>query len=186
MGRGALIAARREVRNSGVMRLIDLLLAEFDREHAVTRCLLERVPDDRATWRPHPLSRSLGDLAIHLAELPARLIDTLHSRSSISSRVAPARPPHRPGPRATRCSPPSNHRVASARAVLAASADAELQAPWTLKNAGHPLFTAPKASALRTWVFNHAVHHRGQLSVYLRLCGVPLPAMYGPTADVPF
>jgi uncharacterized damage-inducible protein DinB len=168
------------------MRLIDLLLAEFDREHAVTRCLLERVPDDRATWRPHPLSRPLGDLAIHLAELPARLIDTLQ-QSEFDLE------PGGPGTTA----PPAwtsrdallatfDHRVASARAVLAATADAELQAPWTLRNAGHPLFTAPKASALRTWVFNHAVHHRGQLSVYLRLCGVPLPAMYGPTADAPF
>ena len=167
------------------MRLIDLLLAEFDRERAVTRCLLERVPEDRATWTPHPLSRPLGDLAVHLAELPSRLIETLQQPEyDLAS----------PGPGAT--SPPAwtsrdallatfDHRVAAARAVLAATADAELQAPWTLKNGGHPLFTAPKASALRTWVFNHAVHHRGQLSVYLRLCGVPLPAMYGPSADLP-
>jgi len=76
--------------------------------------------------------------------------------------------------------------VASARAVLSAASDVELQAPWTMKNGGHTLFTMPKAGVLRTFVFNHSVHHRGQLSVYLRLCDVQVPPMIGPTADAPF
>lgn len=167
------------------MRLIDLFLTEFDRECGVTRALLERLPDDKAAWKPHAKSTSLGDLALHLAHLPTWVTMTLQ-RSEFDMN-----PPG--GPAWTNPTWESrlallaafDAHVATARAALAATEEAELGAPWTLKNGGHTLFTIPKAGVLRTWVFNHIVHHRGQLSVYLRLCDVPLPPMFGPTADVP-
>jgi uncharacterized damage-inducible protein DinB len=167
------------------MRSIDLLVAEFDRESGVTRALLERFPADRAAWRPHVKSMTLGALALHLATLPAWVGMTL--RQSELDLNPPGgqgyRPPDWESPAAALALFESN--VAAARAVLVNTAEAELEAPWTLKNGGHTLFTMPRVGVLRTFVFNHIVHHRGQLSVYLRLCDVPLPSMYGPTADVP-
>jgi uncharacterized damage-inducible protein DinB len=167
------------------MRLMDLLLAEFDRESGVTRALLERVPDDKAGWAPHPKSSTLGGLALHLAQLPTWVVMTLQQAEFDLDPpgAAPRQPPVWESRGSLLASFDAN--AAAARAVLVAAADVELQAPWTLKRGGHTLFTMPKAGALRTWVFNHAVHHRGQLSVYLRLCDVPLPSMYGPTADLP-
>jgi hypothetical protein len=166
------------------MRAIDQLLLDFDRESGVTRVLLERVPEDRIAWKPHPRSTSLGDLALHLASLPAWVKVTL---TQAEFDLNP--------PDGVLSSPPWVSReallatfdanVASARAVLGGAVEGELHAPWTLKHCGHPLFTVPRVTALRTWAFNHAIHHRGQLSVYLRLCDVPVPAMYGPSADVP-
>jgi uncharacterized damage-inducible protein DinB len=166
------------------MRTIDLLVAEFDRESGVTRTLLERLPEDRAAWKPHPKSMALGGLALHLATLPVWVGMTLRQTE------LDLNPPGGPG-----YQPPvwESHKAmlalfdantAAARAALVATADAELAAPWTLKNDGHTLFTMPKGGVLRAFVFNHIVHHRGQLSVYLRLCDVPLPSIYGPTADV--
>jgi uncharacterized damage-inducible protein DinB len=167
------------------MRSIDLLVAELDRESGVTRTLFERLPEERVTWRPHPKSFSLGDLALHLANLPTWIPETLaHSELDLHPPDAPAQPPRAWVSKATLLAE-FDRNVTAARAALVAAADAELQAPWTLKNGGRALFTMPKAGVLRTWVFNHIVHHRGQLSVYLRLCDVPLPSMFGPTADLP-
>jgi len=167
------------------MRLIDLLVAELDRESGVTRALFERLPDDKAGWKPHPKSFSLGDLALHLANLVTWIPDTLRqSEFDLHPPDAPAQP-SRAWVSKAQLLAEFDRNVAAARAALVGAADAELQAPWTLKNGGRPLFTMPKAGVLRTWVFNHIVHHRGQLSVYLRLCDVPLPSMFGPTADQP-
>jgi uncharacterized damage-inducible protein DinB len=166
------------------MRAIDQLLLDFDRESGVTRVLLERVPEDRIAWRPHPRSTSLGDLALHLASLPGWVKVTLRQAEfDINPPEGMQSPPSWVSREALLATFDAN--VASARAALAAAMDGELQAPWTLKSCGHPLFTVPRGTALRTWAFNHAIHHRGQLSVYLRLCDVPVPAMYGPSADVP-
>lgn len=168
-----------------MMRSIDLLVAEFDRESGITRTLLERVPEDRASWTPHPRSTTLGDLALHLATLPVSVNMTVE-RSELDLNP-PGGPGHQRPVWASRAALLAlfDANTAAARAALVRAADAELEAPWTLRNAGHPLFTMPKGGVLRTWVFNHIVHHRGQLSVYLRLCEVPLPPMFGPTADVP-
>jgi uncharacterized damage-inducible protein DinB len=167
------------------MRPIDLFVSELDREGGVTRTLLERLPEDKAAWKPHPKSFSLGDLALHLANLPTWINGTLaHSEFDLHPPGAPPQPARAWASKAALLAE-FDANVAAARAALVAAADAELQAPWTLKNGGRPLFTMPKGGVLRTWVFNHLVHHRGQLSVYLRLCDVPLPSMFGPTADQP-
>jgi uncharacterized damage-inducible protein DinB len=163
------------------MPIAETLLPEFDREMAVTRKLLERVPDGQFEWKPHAKSMTLGRLAGHLAEL-AQWVSVTITQSSLD--VAVPRPPGMtaPGTRAAVLALFDTH-VASARAALIGRSDAELQAPWSLKRGGETMFTMPKASVLRMMVFNHIVHHRGQLSVYLRMHDVPLPSIYGPSAD---
>lgn len=165
------------------MRIVDTLLAEFDHESGVTRTLLERVPEDKAAWKPHEKSYTLAQLALHLAELPTWIPETLR-RSEFDMNPPGGTPQPRPSWKSrAELLASFDRNVAGAREALASTADAELGAPWTLRNAGHMLFTMPKGGVLRTWVFNHSVHHRGQLTVYLRLCDVPLPMVYGPTAD---
>jgi uncharacterized damage-inducible protein DinB len=148
----------------------------------VTRRLLERVPDGQFAWQPHPKSMSLGRLAEHLAELPQWVGATV-TQSSLD--LATARRPEGYQPPATRAAVLAmfDANVAAARGVLAGRSDAELMAPWSLLRGEQTVFTMPKAGVLRAFVFNHIVHHRGQLSVYLRLHDVPLPSIYGPSAD---
>ena len=163
------------------MRIADTLLPEFDREMGVTRKLLERVPDGQFDWKPHAKSMTLGRLAGHLAELPhwVNITITQDSFDMATPRPAGYQPP------ATREAVLAlfDEKAAAARAALAGRGDGELMAPWTLLQGKQTLFTMPRASVLRTFVFNHMVHHRGQLSVYLRMHDVPLPSMYGPSAD---
>jgi uncharacterized damage-inducible protein DinB len=164
------------------MGLADALLPEFDREMGVTRRLLERVPDGQFAWQPHPKSMTLGRLAEHLAELPQWVGATV---MQTSLDLAVARRPEGYQPPATRAAVLAmfDANVAAARGALAGRSDAELMAPWSLLRGEHTLFTMPKAGVLRAFVLNHIVHHRGQLSVYLRLRDVPLPSIYGPSAD---
>lgn len=164
------------------MALADAFLHEFDHEMGVTRRLLERVPDGQFDWKPHDKSMSLGRLAEHVAEIPTTWVAGTIELGELDlddGRPEGYRPP------ATRDELVAffDRNVAAARAALAGRTDAELVAPWTLKQSGVVLFTMPKAAVLRSYAFNHIVHHRGQLSVYLRLCDVSVPPMYGPTAD---
>ncbi len=163
------------------MSIAESLLPEFDRELGVTRRVLERVPDGQFGWKPHEKSMTLGRLAEHLAELP------MWARVAIVDRgidLAVGRPPDYVPP-ATRASVLAmfDKNVVDARAALVGRTDAELMAPWTLKAQGKEVFTMPKAVVLRSFVMNHLIHHRGQMSVYLRLHNVPVPSMYGPSAD---
>lgn len=164
------------------MSLVDSLLPEFDREMGVTRRLLERVPDGQFAWQPHPKSMTLGRLAEHLAELP-QWVGSAVTQSGID--LATVRRPDGYQAPATRAAVLAmfDANVAAARAVLAGRSDAELMAPWTLQRGGQVMFTMPKAGVLRSFVLSHMVHHRGQLSVFLRLHDVPLPSIYGPSAD---
>jgi uncharacterized damage-inducible protein DinB len=164
------------------MAIADALLPEFDREMGVTRRLLERVPDGQFAWQPHPRSMTLGRLSEHLAELP-QWVGTAVAESGLD--LAAARRPDGYQPPASRAAVLAmfDTNVAAARAALAGRTDAELMAPWTLRRGEHTVFTMPKAGVLRSFVFNHIIHHRGQLSVYLRLHDVPLPSIYGPSAD---
>jgi len=158
----------------------DILLAEFDHEMAVTRRLLERCPPG-FDWTPHERSYTLGALATHLARLPhyGEWILDKDAYDLVRDHVPP---------------PPAlavlaevlemlDRNVAVVRGKLVALSDAELAAPWALRRNGTALMTLPRLSAFKTYVVNHAIHHRGQLSVYLRLQDVPLPPIYGPTAD---
>lgn len=160
---------------------MDALLAEFDQEMAVTRRLLERSPADAFDWTPHPKSFTLGALATHLTRIP-RWGEHILTHADYDLSSAPAVPP----PALT--TPVAvleafDTAVSAVRRVLTALSDAELQAPWQLRRQGDVMLTAPRVAAFRMFVINHGVHHRGQLSVYLRLRDVPLPPMYGPTAD---
>jgi uncharacterized damage-inducible protein DinB len=163
------------------MALIDSLLPEFDREMGLTRRALERVPDGRFDFKPHPTSRALGQLAEHLTEMPlwATTALTKSSLEATTQRPADYKPP------ATRAEILAlfDGCYKTSRASLVNKTDAELAAPWTLKNTGKEVFTMPKASVMRIFVLNHMIHHRGQLLVYLRMLGVPVPSIYGPSGD---
>jgi uncharacterized damage-inducible protein DinB len=163
--------------------LADLFLVDFDAETATARKLLERVPDGKPEWRPHPKSMTLGRLATHVGELPEWVTNTfIHDELDLA-----------PGGKVPEFFPilPStaamleqfDRNVARARAVLAAATDADFQKPWALKWAGQTLWTKPKHEVFRIWAMNHLVHHRAQLGVYLRLLDVPIPGSYGPSAD---
>jgi uncharacterized damage-inducible protein DinB len=159
--------------------IVDALLPEFDHEMAVTRKLLERVPDHRMDWKPHDKSMSLGQLAQHVATLPNWGRVTLNENELDLSSQPPADPIRR---RADLLST-FDRLVGETRTALTGKTDAELMGPWALKKDGHTVFSMPKASVWRSFVISHLVHHRGQLSVYLRLNDVPVPSMYGPSAD---
>jgi uncharacterized damage-inducible protein DinB len=163
------------------MAIADAFLPEFDREMGLTRRVLERVPDGQFAWKPHEKSMTLGRLAEHLAELPGwAKVSVLQDGIDMTT----GRPPDYVPP-ATRAAVLEmfDRTVAEARAAIAGRTDAELMAPWTLKAAGKEIFTMPKAAVLRSFVMNHVIHHRGQMSVYLRLQNVPVPSIYGPSAD---
>ena len=156
-----------------------MLLPEFDQEMANTRKALERVPDDKLTYRPHPKSYSLHDLATHVANIPSwtRLTLTateLDLDQSWDRKI--------PADRAAILAD-FDANAADARAVLAASTAEDLEVGWTLRSGAQVFFTQPRSAVYRSFVMNHLVHHRAQLTVYLRLLEVPVPGMYGPSAD---
>jgi uncharacterized damage-inducible protein DinB len=161
------------------MAIKDGLLAEFDHEMGTTRRLLERVPDDKLAWRPHAKPMSLGGLATHLTQLPywgGRILN------EASFDLASAPPPVQDKGSRADILAAFDGAARDTRALLDRT-DAELVAPWSLKRGDHEMFSMPRVTAFRTFVLYHTVHHRGQLSVYLRLNGVPVPSIYGPSAD---
>ena len=165
----------------GDMPLIDALLPEFDREMGLTRRVLERVPDRQFAWQPHATSMTVGRLAEHLAELAHWTVVTMNQPSIDRTTGRPAG--YTPPATRTAVLDMFDSGVAGGRAALAGKADSELMAPWTLLAEGKELFTMPKATVLRTFILNHIVHHRGQMTVYLRMLGVPIPSLYGPSGD---
>ena len=165
------------------MSLAQALLPEFDHEFAVTRTLLERVPEAQAAWKPHPKSMSLGHLAIHVASIASWTIPTFQATDL--DLAPPDGPPYTPPVWQSLAETLRvfDTTVARARAAIVPVTDLEMAQLWTLKKGGVALFTLPRAAVLRSFVLNHTIHHRAQLGVYLRLLDVPLPAVYGPTAD---
>jgi len=161
------------------MPLVDALLPEFDHEMTVTRKLLERLPEDKFAWKPHQKSYSLGQLAQHVATIPMWGSVTLNEPEI---DIAGGQPPSVPRTRAEVLATFDGH-VAATRAALVGKSDAEFMAPWALKREGHVIFSMPKATVWRSFVMSHLIHHRAQLGVYLRMQDVPLPSMYGPSAD---
>ena len=163
------------------MALIDALLPEFDREMGLTRRLLERLPDGQFTWKPHEKSMTLGRLAEHLAELPGWAKVAI---MDAGIEMTTERPPDyvRPATRDAVLAQFDKY-LKEGRAHVAGKTDGEFQAPWTLRAGGKEVFTMPKIAVMRNFVMNHIIHHRGQMTVYLRLNDVPLPSIYGPSAD---
>lgn len=161
------------------MAIVDGLLPEFDHEMTTTRKLLERIPEDKLDWKPHAKSFSLGALATHVATIPMWGEMAL-TRSEIDLAGAEAPPPV---PSRAELLATFDKNAATTRAALAGRSDGELMAPWSLKRGGHTIFSMPKTAVWRSFVLSHLIHHRGQLSVYLRLLDVPVPSIYGPSAD---
>jgi len=165
------------------MSIGESLLPEFDQEMASTRRVLERVPAERFAWRPHPKSWTMGGLATHVATLPNWATFTM---SGDSLDLAPG---GKPIPRAEEAKSASelvarfDAHAAAARAAIAGAPDAAFAQPWTLLMNGQTIFTMPRGAVLRATVLSHIIHHRAQLGVCLRLCDVPVPAIYGPSAD---
>lgn len=161
------------------MPIVDALLPEFDHEMTTTRKLLERVPEDRLDWKPHQKSFSLGQLAQHVATIPMWGSITLN-QVELDLGTTGQLPELRS--RLDLLGAFDKH-ASDTRAALTGKTDAELMAPWTLKKDGHTIFSMPKAAVWRSFVLSHLIHHRGQLSVYLRMQDVPVPSIYGPSAD---
>jgi uncharacterized damage-inducible protein DinB len=167
------------------MPMSQALLPEFDHEMANTRKALERVPEEKFGWKPHEKSMTLGRLATHVAELTGWVPTTLESESF--DFAPPGAPPIQPKTAGSRAEllEMFDKNVATARAAIGGASDAQLMVPWTLLAGGKTIFSMPRIAVLRGMVMNHIIHHRGQLTVYLRLNDVPVPALYGPSADEP-
>jgi uncharacterized damage-inducible protein DinB len=165
------------------MALNEALLPEFDKEMAGTRKSLERVPDDKFDWKPHAKSMTFRQLALHLALFPSWMMMTLENASF--DYAPPGGEGYKP--------PVINSRkdlleifdrdVAKAREALKGASDAQLMATWSLLAGGKTIFSMPRIAVLRSMVMSHMIHHRAQLGVYLRLNDIPVPALYGPSAD---
>jgi uncharacterized damage-inducible protein DinB len=154
------------------------MIAELEQEAESTRRVLERIPEDRLSWRPHPKSMSLGPLALHSATTPGRV-------AQVAAMDTMERPQFdRPEPKSKReVLEALGQSLASAMEFLRGLDDARATQTWTMTLAGEPVFSVPRIGLVRTVMLNHWYHHRGEMQVYLRLLGVPVPSVYGPTAD---
>jgi uncharacterized damage-inducible protein DinB len=159
------------------------LLPEFDQEMANTRKTLERVPDDKLTWKPHEKSYSMGRLAGHVANLIHWTELTLQ-QDSFDLAPPTGQPNARPEPKSRKeILEAFEENVKKARSLIEKTSDADFMKPWSLLKGGQKMFTMPRIVVLRSFVMNHEIHHRGQLIVYLRLNNIPVPGLYGPSAD---
>ncbi len=165
------------------MALRDALISEFEYEMGTTRKTLERVPEDKVDWKPHNTSMAMGRLAGHVAEMTG-FAATLFETESFD--FAP--------PGGTRTEPTVmtsrkqlleffDKNVAAAKAAMAKASDEDMQKVWTLMSGGKTFMAMPRGTMMRSMILNHIIHHRGQLSVYLRMNQVPVPSIYGPSGD---
>lgn len=165
------------------MSFADSFIPEFDHEMKTTRSLLERVPFDKSSFKPHTKSTALGPLASHIANLVGFGDRIVHSDEINFVPPGGERRTPREFSNTADLLAAFDENVAKTRTAIQSLKDDQLGTPWSLKMGEHVIFTQPRASVVRTFMMNHIIHHRGQLSVYLRLNDVPLPSLYGPTAD---
>ncbi len=159
------------------MRIRDLLLTEFEQEMPPTRRVLERVPSDKGEWKPHPRSFSLGHLAQLVSWMPSWIATTINEPAlDLAGQSGYSYQP------TETLLAGFDQGVKDARAALSTFEDSDFDTPWHLKHGDRVLFTSPRGATVETHI-NHLVHHRAQLGVYLRLLDIPVPQMYGPTAD---
>jgi uncharacterized damage-inducible protein DinB len=165
------------------MTIGNMMLGEFEQEMQNTRKVLERIPEDKWDWKPHTKSGTVGWLAGHIATLPGWAAMTINTEQL---DYAPVDGPSYQPPKM------SNRKellaefdkcVAETRAALSTVSDEEIMKGWTLLKGGKTIFTMPRVACIRGMVFNHLIHHRAQLTVYYRLLGIPVPGLYGPSAD---
>lgn len=165
------------------MAIKEAFLGELDYEIQSTRKILERVPAEKMDWQPHPKSMTLRRLASHVAEVPMWAVKTLKddefdmAAPEAKSFIAPKMDSGK------EILAFFDKGLEKALAQLKETPDEDFRKPWSLKSGENVMFTMPKVAVMRTFIVNHMVHHRGQLSVYLRLLDVPVPSMYGPSAD---
>jgi uncharacterized damage-inducible protein DinB len=160
------------------MSTVELLLQELEQEAQTTRRVLERVPNDRLSWKPHDRSMSLGQLALHIASVPGAIAEI--------SQISPFPVPKFEQPSASNAAeliPALDESLEKARTILRRLDDADLAKVWRVMDGDREVMAIPVGAVLRTIMLNHWYHHRGQLSVYLRQVGVPVPSIYGPSAD---
>ena len=161
------------------MPLNQALLPEFDHEMENTRKSLERVPEGKSDWKPHPKSCTMASLATHLATI-SHWAEAIVGQDSFDVANAP---PQAPLKSKAEILAAFDKSAASARKAIAGASDEQLMKPWSLLSGGKPVFTMPRIGVLRAFVMSHIIHHRAQLGVYLRLNDVPVPSIYGPSAD---
>jgi len=153
-------------------------LPEYDHEMSTTRKFLERVPDEKWDWKPDPKSMTLGGLATHITQLQGWGQDTMKTDTyDVTGYKAPTFDSRAAVLEAF------DTNVTDFKAAIAAANDEQWMKPWSLTSGSHVIFAMPRVAAIRSMIFNHTFHHRGQLSVYFRLLGVPVPGAYGPSAD---
>ena len=159
-------------------RIVDSFLGELEQEAATTRRVLERVPGDKLSWKPHTKSMSLGQLAMHVATTPGGVAQILANDTfEMPSFEQPT------AKSAAELIPALEESVRTARQVVGSFDDQKAMGNWKLVQNGKELMVAPRVALLRSIMLNHWYHHRGQLSVYLRLLNVAVPSIYGPSAD---
>ena len=160
------------------MKLSESILMELDQEAQTTKRVLERIPDDKLAWKPHPKSFSLGQLALHIASVPAGVTTIVMQDSVEAPDFSQPEPKSRQEVLDT-----FSKSLETAKGNLTKMDDARLAATWSLTRGGKVVMSAPRIGFLRSVLLNHVYHHRGQLSVYLRMLEVPVPSIYGPSAD---
>ncbi len=165
------------------MKISETLLPEFDQEMANTRKVLERVPAAKSSWKPHPKSFEFGALAAHIVNMAEWASLTLKQDSF--DYAPPGGPPYETPkfPTTEALVAAFDKSVTEARAALVATDDSKFLAPWSLMAGGQVVMTMPRVAVMRSFVMNHIIHHRAQLGVYLRMNDIPVPGLYGPSAD---
>ena len=160
------------------MAIIDGMLQELEMEAQTTRRVLERVPDDKLAWRPHARARTLGELALHIAQVPGNVAQI--------AMQSPVQAPQFTDPsprRASELVPALDQSIAKAKSLLGGMDDQALMSTWRMMHGDRELLAIPRVAFLRSVLLNHWYHHRGQLTVYLKELDVPIPSVYGPSAD---
>lgn len=165
------------------MSFTEMILPEFEQEMTNTRKTLERVPEEKFAWKPHEKSSSLGGLATHLSNIPSWTKNCFEQDEL--DIAPPGAPPFRLEEAQSRSAllATFDQNVADARTALRNASDEKWLGSWSLLHGGNKIFTMPRTAVMRSFVMNHLIHHRAQLGVYLRLLDLPVPSIYGPSAD---
>ena len=163
------------------MSIAESLLPEFDREMAGTRRMLERVPAASFGWKPHETSRSVGELAVHLTMIPNWLAMLMDADETDFAKLAP--PPYEEPANAAAVLEKFDTALAAGRASLARASDEHMLNGWTARSGDRLIFNLPRVALVRGFILSHMIHHRGQLTVYYRMLRVPVPALFGASAD---